>query len=513
MDGNNNQSFSIKQCNGKEFLFNLLKERNFRHLNWSEIKELINIKQYNEEFLFRLLRKNADISLCRLDESGEIVNLRLQLSQSKDDIFNSIQLPKLKELIIYNGFFIEPKFLKEYIELKYLYLSKCNLTKIPNLSNIKDLCHLSFSQNCIEEINWFGDLEHLEYFNLTDDKLTSINSLENIKGCKNIKFMEFRGNQIDDLCNFEPLSYFPYLKEINLSDNIISELNVYFNVPSLERISLYNNQIKRISALKNLPALKTIGLNNNRITHLGNFYNLPSLKTLHVKDNPIYKFSHIENLPNLNSIEGIKWLNINVKHRNVALKYIRDIGLEVNFDEYEGDLGEFGDGTAAICGCFPAKRFRVNDYFELRLDKYGKTTIFINGIRFRNCASLFWTIPREHTHQIDNIESIDEAVQFLDNTLDNAPTEIQIDHDEKFWGHCSNLQAWYEHNYDTRLLHHSLAFCLLHELTKAGDPLAKRVFKEEIAKRYSSKHSTVVEFLEKEGYLRYLNKDQLSSIN
>ncbi|TFG19896.1 MAG: hypothetical protein EU529_15725 [Promethearchaeota archaeon] len=77
-----------------------------------------------------------------------------------------------------------------------------------------------------------------------------------------------------------------------------------------------------------------------------------------------------------------------------------------------------------------------------------------------------------------------------------------------------NLQAWYEHDYDTRLLHHSLSFFLLHELTEAGDPLARRVFKEEIAKRYATGHPTVIKFLEEENWLlKYLSKDELESIN
>ena len=47
---------------------------------------------------------------------------------------------------------------------------------------------------------------------------------------------------------------------------------------------------------------------------------------------------------------------------------------------------------------------------------------------------------------------------------------------------------------------------------EAGDPIAKRVFKEEIAKRYASRFPSVVRYLEHEGYLKYLSKDELSAI-
>ncbi|MHA1151040.1 MAG: leucine-rich repeat domain-containing protein, partial [Promethearchaeota archaeon] len=66
-----------------------------------------------------------------------------------------------------------------------------------------------------------------------------------------------------------------------------------------------------------------------------------------------------------------------------------------------------------------------------------------------------------------------------------------------------------ENNYDTRLLHSNLAFPLLRQLTEAGDPQAKRVFKEEIAKRLVSNYNPVVDYLKEEDYLKYLSHEDL----
>lgn len=74
----------------------------------------------------------------------------------------------------------------------------------------------------------------------------------------------------------------------------------------------------------------------------------------------------------------------------------------------------------------------------------------------------------------------------------------------------TKLQAWYEQDYDTRLLHSNLAFPLLKKLTYCGDPFAKKVFKEEIAKRLESGFLPVVLYLIKEGYLSYLNAEELN---
>jgi len=62
----------------------------------------------------------------------------------------------------------------------------------------------------------------------------------------------------------------------------------------------------------------------------------------------------------------------------------------------------------------------------------------------------------------------------------------------------------------TDIIHSNLAFPLLKKLTEVGDPMPKRVFKEEIARRYKEGNITVRTYLEKEGYLNYLNKDELA---
>ncbi|TFG25180.1 MAG: leucine-rich repeat domain-containing protein [Promethearchaeota archaeon] len=466
-----------------------------------DINKIINIKPYCKEFFLRLLEHNIKPISCTLNKYKDIISLVLNSTQLNEQLFSNISLPYIKQLAIRDGSFNELTFLQEFKELTSLELSSCELTKIPNLSNLNYLGRLCLNNNDIEDINWFGNLERLKSLSLLGNNLTSLEGLANIKGCRNLRKLELQKNRINDLCGFESLTHFPYLEDVILKNNNISELNVWYNVPRLKYLDLSNNQIEKITALKNLPALKTINLSKNNITHLGNFENLPSLKDIYVKKNPIKSFSHLDNLPNLYSIEDIDWDKMTQAELDNAVNYLHRIALVPNFYE------------CGIYGPFPVKRFLINEFFELRLNKYGKTEIYIKGKLYTDCSSLFLTIPSNQTHQLDNIESIDEAAELLGQTLDKAPVELHIDSETEFWGHCSNLQAWYEYDYDTRLLHHSLAFHLLRELTKAGDPLAKRVFKEEIASRYASGYPTVVEYLRNEGYLNYLTENELISLN
>jgi len=170
------------------------------------------------------------------------------------------------------------------------------------------------------------------------------------------------------------------------------------------------------------------------------------------------------------------------------------------------------------------KEFKANKRILLRLE--GKNTvIYVDEKRINICKRLFIVIPEKSTKKYDEIDSIDEASELYNQYLiDNkiykeengklyaSSYSYDIPPEAEFWGHCSNIQAWVEHNYDTRLLHSTLAFPLLKELMKAGDPIAKRVFKEEIATRFLKGHISVKEYLVKEKYLNYLSKGELVCI-
>ncbi|TFG00621.1 MAG: leucine-rich repeat domain-containing protein [Promethearchaeota archaeon] len=154
-------------------------------------------------------------------------------------------------------------------------------------------------------------------------------------------------------------------------------------------------------------------------------------------------------------------------------------------------------------------RYQVNKYLTLKLENH-RTFIYVNNRRFTQCMYLLMNIPKDKMEHYSQIDSIDEAAESLDRSHEGNPSLIEPR--TEFWGHCSNIQAWAENDYDTRLLHRNLAFPLLKRLVEAGDPKAKRVFKEEIAIRLSSRHQTVFNYLYLQGYLKYLDLNELESV-
>lgn len=158
-------------------------------------------------------------------------------------------------------------------------------------------------------------------------------------------------------------------------------------------------------------------------------------------------------------------------------------------------------------------RFKINDLLEVRLED-NETVIYVAGSRFNICKKMLLNIPVDEVEDYDEVDSIDDVTDILKWDVQEGQEGVvyDISPEAEFFGHSSNLQAFYEYGYDTRLLHSNIAFPLLKKLSSMGDLLARKVFREEIEKRYESGNEIVKRFLEKGGYLRYLDENQLDSI-
>ena len=159
-----------------------------------------------------------------------------------------------------------------------------------------------------------------------------------------------------------------------------------------------------------------------------------------------------------------------------------------------------------------SNEFKINDYLSLKLE-VGKTNIYVKGELFQQCKFLLLNIPFDKISSFNDIDSIDEAAEKLDHSLEGeSQKNVVIPPETEFWGHCSNLQVWYENSYDTRLLHSNLAFPLLKKLVEAGDLNAKRVFREEIVKRYIKGNETVQTYLIELNYLNFLKDEEIKQL-
>ncbi len=157
------------------------------------------------------------------------------------------------------------------------------------------------------------------------------------------------------------------------------------------------------------------------------------------------------------------------------------------------------------------KEFEISDLLKLKLED-NKTIIYINDVKIIQCKYLllnelsFDSETKEFNSEKLSIDAqsknLNHSLELIEEDENYIPPEVE------FWAHSSNLQAWYEHSYNTQLLHSNLAFPLLRKLTQAGDKIAKQVFKQEIVKRFREGNLNVMVFLIIEGYLDELSIEE-----
>ncbi len=155
--------------------------------------------------------------------------------------------------------------------------------------------------------------------------------------------------------------------------------------------------------------------------------------------------------------------------------------------------------------------FTINEFLSLKLEN-GRSNVYVKGRRFSQCMYLLLNIPVSKVDRYEEIDSIDKAAEDLNHGMHGRSLSYHITPKKEFLAHCSNIQAWVENNYDTRILHRNIAFPLLRELTEAGDIKARRVFKDEIASRFASGHLPVMLYLLQGGYLQVLNREELATL-
>ena len=159
------------------------------------------------------------------------------------------------------------------------------------------------------------------------------------------------------------------------------------------------------------------------------------------------------------------------------------------------------------------KEFKVNEYITLKLEDK-RTHLYIKGKEFYPfaCSFLLLYIANDKVYP-NSTNSIDEISDVFEHQINRYNYEsYQIPPETEFWGYCSNLQVWAEYEYDTYLLHRTISFPLLKKLIEEGDPIAKKVFKGEITKRFLSNNLNVQTYLLNKGYLKILNEKELNKL-
>lgn len=159
-------------------------------------------------------------------------------------------------------------------------------------------------------------------------------------------------------------------------------------------------------------------------------------------------------------------------------------------------------------------KFQINKYLSVRLEENNDINIYIDRTLFRQCKYLLLknlTLDQISDFIVD-FKSVDEEAEKLNHLLEVPDNGHEIPPETEFWAHCSNLQVWEENDYDTRLLHSNLSFPLLKRLAEVGDERAQVRFKDELAKTLFLGNVKTVYYLILNGYLNFLDNNELQTI-
>lgn len=102
----------------------------------------------------------------------------------------------------------------------------------------------------------------------------------------------------------------------------------------------------------------------------------------------------------------------------------------------------------------------------------GRSRIYIDEEEFLTCHFVPLEIPTYPLSEFKEIESINDVIDRLDNELEREDKPFELNPELDFFVNCSNLEAWVEYDYDTRILDYKLSFPLLQKMSEAGNKRA-----------------------------------------
>jgi len=214
------------------------------------------------------------VLLGSLSLTGQKNNLR-ELNKTYIDLDEAL---KLKEKVFHLNLSNQklttiPQEIVELVNLKSLYLSNNNLTSL----------QFDFSQ-----------MANLELIDLNGNQFKDI-PVKSLKECKSLKALNFRDNLLTKLK--DDVNALSHLLAIDIGNNQIESISESINIVTLQYFRADHNLLSSFPiGLKNMPKLRELNLSDNGITELSKqvLSACKNLKKLNLSYNPIQDFTALK---------------------------------------------------------------------------------------------------------------------------------------------------------------------------------------------------------------------------
>ena len=232
-------------------------------------------------------------------------------------------------------------------------LVHCRISSIPalRLDRFTQVQRLCLRQNAISSVEFPSSLgSNLVDLDLYDNLISQIKGLEDLT---NLTSLDLSFNKIKHIKN---VSHLTKLKDLYFVQNRISKIENLSGLTSLTSIELAANRIRDIENLEPLgPLLQELWLGKNKITEIKNLDSLTSLRSLDLKSNRLTSLTNLSALANLeefyvshNAITQLSGLDSNTKLRvldisNNEISVLENISHLKELEEFWASSNKFSD--------------------------------------------------------------------------------------------------------------------------------------------------------------------------
>ncbi len=166
-----------------------------------------------------------------------------------------------------------------------------NIVDLDGLEYFLNLVTLDLQGNPVVDVAPISGLTSLRTLNLLNTEIEDISSLSALTS---LTWFGFGGSYLTE--DFSVISNFTSLTFLNLTNNIIGDLNFITGLSNLTSLQLVNDSIQDITELADLDSVQTLVLTNNQITDSAPLSGMTSLQYLTINDNSLSSLSGITSL-------------------------------------------------------------------------------------------------------------------------------------------------------------------------------------------------------------------------
>ena len=188
--------------------------------------------------------------------------------------------------------------LKNLTLMQNINLSANKLENADVITDYKNIIKINVSHNQISNLDdfytWKTNLgTSKSKLAELDVSYNIISELEPIKDITTLTYLNIGNNKTGNIDKIEDLVN---LQDLNVSRNDIEDISVLKKLTQLRALNISSNNIKDISSISDLGYLNSLNIANNRITTLKNIERMSNLTELSASDNKIETSEHIKYL-------------------------------------------------------------------------------------------------------------------------------------------------------------------------------------------------------------------------